>query len=40
MKKGFLTTDQEGVRRFLERRFDWIALVVITLVILFTLVYF
>lgn len=34
-KKSLLT----GVRRFLERRFDWVALVIITLIILFTLVY-
>lgn len=39
-KKSLLIRCQEGVRQFLERRFDWIVLVVITLIILVTLVYF
>jgi hypothetical protein len=31
---------KEGVKRFLERGFDWIALVIITVIILLSLVFF
>ncbi|MCE6991479.1 hypothetical protein LZG72_20370 [Dyadobacter sp. CY323] len=40
MKRARLQTAKSGVRRFLERGFDWIALVLITLIILLTLIFF
>ncbi|WP_460911620.1 hypothetical protein [Spirosoma areae] len=39
-KKSLMKASKEGVQRFLERRFDWIALVIITLLILFSLILF
>ncbi len=39
-KMGLPKSFKEGLRRFLERGFDWIALVVITLIILLVLVFF
>ena len=39
-KKGSLKAVKGGFQRFLERGFDWIALLVITLIILFSLVFF
>lgn len=35
-----IKTVRESLRRFLERGFDWIALLIITLIILFSLVFF
>ncbi|WP_185731451.1 hypothetical protein [Larkinella rosea] len=39
-KKDSLKTIRGGLQRFLERRFDWIALLIITLIILLSLVFF
>ncbi|CAN5223389.1 hypothetical protein BH09BAC4_BH09BAC4_49240 [soil metagenome] len=39
-KKEMSKSFREGFRRFLERGFDWIVLVVITLVILLSLIFF
>jgi len=39
-KKEMSKSFKGGLRRFLERGFDWIALVVITLVILLSLIFF
>ncbi|MVM39276.1 hypothetical protein GO730_19790 [Spirosoma sp. HMF3257] len=39
-KLGLSKPLKEGLRRFLEQRFDWIALLAITLIILFILVVF
>ncbi|QIP16940.1 hypothetical protein G8759_32040 [Spirosoma aureum] len=40
IKKDVVKSIKEGSKRFLERGFDWIALVVITLIILLTLIFF
>lgn len=39
-KKDGLKMVKAGLRRFLERGFDWIALFLITLIILLSLVFF
>jgi hypothetical protein len=39
-KKDSPKTVKKGLQRFLERGFDWIALFIITLIILFSLVFF
>jgi hypothetical protein len=39
-KKGGFKAAKDGLRRFLERGFDWIALFIITLIILLSLVFF
>jgi len=40
IKRDGLKTVKAGLRRFLERGFDWIALFLITLIILLSLVFF
>jgi hypothetical protein len=39
-KKDGVKTVKDGFRRFLERGFDWIALFIITVIILLSLVFF
>lgn len=39
-KKDTSKPMKDGFRRFLERGFDWVALIVITLIILFSLIFF
>ncbi|MCF0054937.1 hypothetical protein LXL81_04145 [Dyadobacter sp. CY356] len=38
--KNGLKTVRESLRKFLEKGFDWIALLIITIIILFTLIFF
>ena len=39
-KKGLIKSARVRAKRFLEQRFDWIALLAITLLVLSTLLYF
>jgi hypothetical protein len=40
IKRSSLSAARKAIQRLLERGFDWIVLVVVTLIILFTLLYF